>query len=635
MSAASMLHAQRVRPSPQLPSFDPMEKSIEELQRSMQAGEVTSRQLVEIYLARIAAFDKQGPTLNAISSVNPRARETADALDAERTSRGPRGPLHGIPILVKDSYETLEMPTTAGSIALATFHPKSDAFQIQRLKAAGAVILGKTNMDEFGEGITTVGTRFGRTRNPYDLDRNPGGSSGGTGVSVAANFATAGMAEDTCGSIRYPASSNNLVGLRGTQGLSSRAGMVPLSSTQDMGGPIARSVVDLAIMLDATVGPDANDPSTAGSAAHIPTSYRAGLRPEILKGARIGVVRSLFGGAPEDAEVTTVVQKRLDALKEAGAELSDVVVPGLTELLPGSSMIGADFKFDLAEYFAKHQDAPVKSLGEILDRGLFHAAFEGAMRRANAVEQRDNDAARRARIKRVAIRQAVESTLAENRLVALVYPALRRKPARIGDSQGGGSCQVSAASGLPALSLPAGFTDDAVPIGMELLGAPFSEQELLSLGYAAEQMQNLRQPPFTTPALVNGRAPAPKATTLTFGAAPSGRSERAVTALDLRYDGTTGRLNYLLRLSPPDVDRVRAVWIHQGTADKPGAGRHQLFGPSQPAEGSVVLSAPDRKDLAEGRLLVRFFVHERPGSAVDVPLAFDAEQRPGLTARGR
>jgi amidase len=438
MGAATIhLHGRQSVSPPRLPSFDPVEKSIEELQRAMQAGEVTSRQLVEIYLARVTAYDKDGPTLNAVSAVNPRARETADALDAERASRGPRDPLHGIPVLVKDSYETVEMPTTGGSIALATFHPKSDAFQIQRLKAAGAVILGKTNMDEFGEGITTVGTRFGRTRNPYDLDRNPGGSSGGTGVSVAANFAGAGMAEDTCGSIRYPASSNNLVGLRGTQGLSSRAGMIPLSTTQDIGGPIARNIVDLAIMLDATVGPDPNDPSTAESAGHIPKSYRAGLRADALKGARIGVVRSLFGSAPDDAEVTAVVQKRLDALKDAGAELSDVVVPGLTELLPGSSMIGTDFKFDLAEYLAKHEDAPVRSLGEILERGLFHSAFETTMRRANAVEQRDNDTSRRARIKRVAIRQAVESALAENRLVALVYPTLRRKPARIGDSQGG------------------------------------------------------------------------------------------------------------------------------------------------------------------------------------------------------
>jgi hypothetical protein len=191
---------------------------------------------------------------------------------------------------------------------------------------------------------------------------------------------------------------------------------------------------------------------------------------------------------------------------------------------------------------------------------------------------------------------------------------------------------VSAASGLPALSLPAGFTDDAVPIGMEFLGGPFAEQDLLSLAYAVEQMQNLRQPPFSAPALANGRPPAPKTTTLTFAGTASGRPDRGASALDLRYDATTARLHYALRLSAVDVDRIRAVWIHQGTPDKPGAGRHQLFGPSQPAEGNVVLSAADRKELADGRLLVRLFVHDRAGSATDIPLRFEAEQRSGVTA---
>src|SRR4029077_7223425 len=188
-----------------------------DLQRAMQAGAITSRMLGELYLARIDAYDKQGPALNAIAAVNPHARDAADALDAERASRGPRGPLHGIPVLVKDNYETIEMPTTAGSIALAAFHPSRDAVLVQRLKAAGAVILGKTNMHELASGITTVGSRFGQTRNPYDLDRNPGASSGGTGAAVAANFAVAGMGSDTCGSIRNPASHNSLAGLRGTQ----------------------------------------------------------------------------------------------------------------------------------------------------------------------------------------------------------------------------------------------------------------------------------------------------------------------------------------------------------------------------------------------------------------------------------
>jgi len=388
------------------PAFDLMEKSIEELQQAMQTGEVTSRQLVDIYLTRIEAYDRQGPAINAIVAVNPRARETADTLDAERASGRVRGPLHGIPVLVKDNYETIEMPTSAGSIALLGFHPPRDAFLVKRLKEAGAVIVAKTNMHELASGITNIGSRFGQTKNPYDLDRNPGGSSGGTGAAVAANFAVAGMGSDTCGSIRNPASHNNLVGLRGTQGLSSRTGIVPLSSTQDIGGPIARSIADLTIMLDATVGPDAADTSTAVSAGKIPPSYRKLLREDALKGARIGVIRSLFGTAAEDQEVSRIVQKSLDALKNAGAEVNDVVIPGLEDLLRDSSMINSDFKFDFAEYLASSPNPPVTSLGEILERGLFHRALEQSFRTRNAVESRDSEQSRRARIKRVAIRQA-------------------------------------------------------------------------------------------------------------------------------------------------------------------------------------------------------------------------------------
>src|SRR5262245_5380229 len=403
-AAGIATHGQTVSNAAGLPAvFDPFEKSIEDVQRAMESRQVTSRQLVDMYLARIAEYDQQGPALNAIKAVNPQAREAATALDTERATRGTRGPLHGIPVVVKDNYETIEMPTTAGSLALATFHPKRDAFLVQRLKAAGAVILAKTNMHEFAAGITSVGSGFGQVRNPYDLDRNPGGSSGGTGASVAANFAVAGMGSDTCGSIRNPASENNLVGLRGTRGLSSRTGIVPLSSTQDIGGPIARSIADLAILLDATVGQDPADDSTAASTGHIPPSYRATLRAEALKGARIGVVRSLFGTAAEDQEIASIVQKALDTLKKAGAEVIDVPIPGLDDLLRDSSMIAYDFKFDLADYLARSADSPVKSLGEVLERGLYHTALESTLRRLNATESRESDQSRRARIKRNAL----------------------------------------------------------------------------------------------------------------------------------------------------------------------------------------------------------------------------------------
>jgi amidase len=594
-------------------------KSIDELQRAQQAGEVTARQLVDLYLARIEAYDQRGPALNAITVINPRARDAADALDAERKARGPRGPLHGIPVLVKDNYETVEMPTSAGSIALAGFHPARDAFQVRKLKEAGAVILGKTNMHELAAGITTVGSRFEQTRNPYDLDRNPGGSSGGTGAAIAANFAAAGMGSDTCGSIRIPASHNNLVGLRGTQGLSSRIGIVPLSSTQDIGGPIARNIVDLTLMLDATVGPDPADPSTAIAAGRIPASYRALLKDASLKGTRIGVVRELFGSAAEDSEVTTIVNRALESLKKAGAEISEVTIPGLTELLRDGSMINADFKFDLAEYLAKSGGAPVKSLGEILDRGLYHSALEANFRARNAVESRDSDQSRRAKIKRVALRQAVEATLAEHRLAALVYPSLRRKPARIGDGQAGTQCQLSAHSGLPALGLPAGFSDDDLPVGIELLGAAFAEAPLLTLGYAIEQTLALRRPPFSTPALRDGKPPAALTTVVSMGGGAAAKTSSA-PALTLTYDATTSRLDYSATPNPASVG-IDAIWLHSGTVEKPGAARLRLVGPGQPVTGRVVLAAADRRDLAAGRLLIRLYPSDR-STPRDLPLTF-------------
>ncbi|HKK23855.1 MAG TPA: amidase, partial [Pseudohaliea sp.] len=232
--------------------FNPLEKSILELQVALEGGKTSSADLVDFYLERIERFDDKGPALNSMATLNPRAREQAAMLDRERRKNGPRGPLHGIPLVVKDNYQTEDMPTEAGSRSLAGFAPPEDAELVRRLRAAGVIMLGKTNMHEFAYGIESVGSAFGITRNPYDPGRNPGGSSGGTGAAVAANFAVAGLGSDTCGSIRIPAAHNALVGLRGTQGASSRNGIIPLSSTQDIGGPLARSVTDLAMLLDVT-----------------------------------------------------------------------------------------------------------------------------------------------------------------------------------------------------------------------------------------------------------------------------------------------------------------------------------------------------------------------------------------------
>ena len=607
--SVSAIYPQSTATQPSQAAYDVMEKTIPQLQEAMAAGTVTSRELVEMYLARIAAYDKQGPGLNAIVTLNPDALATAAALDAERRAGRVRGPLHGIPVVVKDNYETMEMPTTAGSIALAGFHPHTDAFQVRRLKDAGAVILGKTNMHELAAGITSISSSGGQTRNPYDLDRNPGGSSGGTGAAVAANFAVAGMGSDTCGSIRIPAGNNNLVGLRGTRGLSSRTGIVPLSSTQDIGGPLARTITDLAIMLDATVGPDPADASTRLGEGRVPKSFRdalGGYRPplqsaEALKGTRIGVVRTLFGTAPEDQEVTAVVNKALDTIKQSGAEVLDVTVPGLDDLLRDSSVINAEFKFDLADYLGRHEDAPVKSLGEILERGLYHSALEAGFRLRNAPEKRDTEEYRRAMILRTALHQTVLAVLDEYRLNAMVYPTLRRKAARIPDAQAGSNCQLSAHSGLPALGVPAGFTDDGVPVGMDLLGRDFGDAELLSIGFSLEPLLKLRRPPFSTPALENGKAPAPR---------------RFMTAIgEFTYDIPTGALTY--KSSPEHInaagaDRVTAIWIHRGDEQKPGAAVHRLFARGDTTSPvTVTLSNVDRQALVDGKLLARVYSADR------------------------
>lgn len=602
-------------------AFDVVGLSIAQLQQAMADGRVTSRGLVEAYIARIEAYDAAGASLNAIAMVNPEARVAADALDADRAAGRIRGPLHGIPVLVKDNYETIEMPTAAGSIALAGSHPKRDAVLVQRLKAAGAVILGKTNMHELAAGITTVGTTFGQTRNPYDPTRNPGGSSGGTGAAIGAEFAAAGLGSDTCGSIRIPSAHNNLVGLRGTQGSSSRTGIVPLSSTQDIGGPLARSIADLAILLDVTVGPDPADASTVTHGRRL-ASFREAVGRGTLKGAKFGLVRSLFGSAPEDAEVTAVLDKALAALKAAGAMVEDVAVPGLDELLRGSSMLNADFKADLADYLSTIDNPPVHSLGEILEAGLIHSSLEAGMRTRNAVPSRDTEPARRARVKRAALASVIDAVIDEQQLTALVYPTLRRKAARIGEAQAGSNCQVSASSGLPALSVPAGFTDDGLPVGLELMGRAFGDVELVQVGAAIEATLATRQLPFSTPRLVDGHAPAPLRARVVFDADQAGTG--GALAVDLIYDAATSTLGYEMSSAFTTSNNVRAVWIHAGSSAAPGAARHRLFAPRMPLRGSVALTTADRRALAETQLLVRLYADGEPAWR-DVSLQFDGE----------
>ena len=492
---------------PDLPAvdagFDPLEASIAELQVAMGTGSITSRDLVEYYFARIAEFD---PALRSIATLNPGALARADALDLERAETGARGPLHGIPLLLKDNFETRGMPTTAGSILLQGFEPDHNAEVVKRLRSAGAIILGKTNMHEFAYGITTVGSGFGTTHNPYDPRRNPGGSSGGTAVAVTANFAAAGLGTDTCGSIRIPAAHNNLVGLRGTQGLVSRSGIVPLSHTQDIAGPLARSVADLATVLDAIAGFDANDEQTAASSGNVPASYLAALGSNAIAGIRIGLLEDLLIVDPEDTEVAPIFGAAMSEMQALGAHIERIRIPGFEALqssrIDGFFVLIHDFKQDINDYLGSHEDAPVKTLEEILLSGQYHPSIDESLRLSQAMDERSAAEYLSELANRDRFRLAVLAAMAAQDLDVLAYPSMRRKAALIDEAQPGSNCRLSANTGLPALSLPAGFTEDGMPVGLELLARPWREALLLSIGHTYEQATRHRRPPILQHAVI-------------------------------------------------------------------------------------------------------------------------------------
>ncbi|MGE5731872.1 MAG: amidase family protein, partial [Gemmatimonas sp.] len=441
LTLTTAIHSQSVTPSRRTDIV--FEASITELQSAMKAGRVRSVDLVDAYLARINAYDHAGPALNALIRLNPSARGDAAALDAERAAGKVRGPLHGIPIILKDNYGTRDLITSAGTIALAGMRTPDDAFQVRRLREAGAVILGKSNMHELASGITTISSIGGQTCNPYDPDRNPGGSSGGSGAAVAASFSAVAWGSDTCGSIRIPSAVHNLFGLRPTKGLTSIAGIVPLSHTQDVAGPLARTVMDLAIALDATVGPDSADAATRILDNQPVPRFVSALDTTSLRGARIGVFTEYFGTEADDQEVTRIVRAALDKMKARGATVVDVTIPGLDSVASRASVINFEFKYDLIDYLAKIPDAPVKSLGEALDNGLYDVALDQPLHQREASGTRDNDLYRVAIARRTTSRDMVVAFLDSAKLDAIVYPTVRRKAAFIGDPQRGANCQLS------------------------------------------------------------------------------------------------------------------------------------------------------------------------------------------------
>ena len=593
--------------SAQAAPIEVVEATIPELQAAMAKGALTSRQLVLAYLARIAAYDRAGPALNSVITLNGNALAEADALDRERAAKGPRGALHGIPVLVKDNFDTKDMPTSGGTLALASHRPAKDAEQVARLRAAGAIILGKTTLQELAAGIITISSLSNQTRNPYDPLRNPGGSSGGTGAAVAASFAAAGMGSDTCGSIRIPAAYQNLFGLRATRGLSSRTGVIPLSDTQDVAGPLARSVTDLAIMLDATVGEDKADAVTLGADQRKPGTYLDSLTPGALKGARIGVVRSMFGMSPDDVEGRPVYEQALARLRGAGAEVVDVEIPALNELLADSNAISFEFLEDFARYLAAHPGAPVASLQAIVAAGLHHDQLE--VRFADALSQpgRASPGYQTVLAKRAATRAVADALLAKERLDALLYPSSLGRPPLIGAENIASNCRLSAVTGLPALAMPAGFTVRGLPVGIELLGAAFSEPRLLALAYGWEQAAKPRQAPFSTPPLIAGKPPGARNGSATINAG------KASAALTWRYDPLTARLAVQALATGTGRDAPLALALHRSPDGKPGPVLVQLLAQGERrGAAELVLDARARADLEAGRLYATLHTQAQP-----------------------
>lgn len=605
---------------PDAHGFEVFEATIPELQAALASGRVTSVALVDAYLARIKAYDRDGPRLNTIIRLNPKARAEAAALDRERRAGHVRGRLHGIPVILKDNYGTADLPTTAGSLALAGLVPPRDAFQVQRLREAGAIILGKANLHELASGITTISSLGGQTRNPYDPTRNPGGSSGGSAAAVAASFAAIAYGSDTCGSIRIPAAFNGLFGLRPTKGLSSISGIIPLSHTQDVAGPLARSVTDLAIGLDATVGPDPSDPATAILEGRPLPRFVAALDSGALRGARLGLLRTYVGSEPEEAEADRIVRAAVERMKALGAEIVDVDLPGIDTLAARASVINYEFKYDLSDYLARTPGAPVRSLSEILAHGLYHAALRDALRRRDTLGTRDSAPYRLALARRDTVRSAVLRLMDEKRLDALVYPTMRREAAPLGEPQTGSTCQLSASTGLPALSAPAGFTRDGLPLGVELLGRPLADARLVALAYAYEQAVHPRRPPSTTPPLVNGRAPEP--VTLTIHTTGRGPGSVAGT---VRYDPVRGRLDYSTRVSGVGTDAVYAVTLDRTGPGSAPAVLYRISGPGVlRATGEVALDGAERSDLVAGRVVLTLYTRAQPLGAARAPLVLPA-----------
>jgi amidase len=486
--------------------FDLQTAGIADIQAAVASGALTYERLVQLYLNRIEAYDKNGPRLNAVLAINPRALEIARALDAERRNRGLRSPLHGIPIAVKDNVDVSDMPSAAGTLALAGSVPRRDATVIARLRDAGAIIFLKTNMDELALGSYGVSSLGGQILNPYDLARHPGGSSGGTAVAITAAFATVGIATETGVSIRSPASNSSIVGIAPSEGLVSRSGVVPNSFTQDRIGPHARTVADAALLLDYMRGFDADDLSTSQSLGRIGREPLNGkLEERALEGARIGVLRDLFRKGDEFAPINRLIDAQIEMVARQGATVERELTTGtdLLAALPTMRLNVYELRAGLDAYL-RRRGGPVKSLAELAASGKYLREKRIDDRFADALKvQMDTDAEYLARLeRRQTTRQMLVDLMEKRRVDALVYPfkSLAAPKIGIGDD-GTRDNPLSAVTGLPAIVVPAGVSAEGLPIAIEFLGPPFSEPRLIQLAHAYERAGQLRKAPRTTPGL--------------------------------------------------------------------------------------------------------------------------------------
>ncbi len=502
--------------------FNPFEKSISEISAALNNNEITSEQLVKYYLERIEAYDKQGPAINSIITVNEQALETAKQLDKERQNTGSRSILHGVPIVVKDNFDVKGMPTSGGSVALKGAYPNEDAFTVQKLKDAGAIIIAKTNMSELAASYGRLGysSLGGLTLNPYNLNRDASGSSSGTAAAVTANFAVFGLGTDTSASVRGPANVTGLVGIRPTTGLTSRSGVIPSSLTFDTTGPLARSVEDAAIALSFMAGVDEEDDKTLSAKGHIVEDYSKDLDNTALQTARIGVAVDFFG---DNEEVDKITNKAIEKMKEMGTEAIPVSFSELTQYL-WTPIIGpindADFKVQFEEYLKKLPEGQPKTLEEVIKisespevlnsatpvnpgrlEGLKTALKQAEFKDSAEYNELINDMSK--------VRDEIQTIMEKENLDALVFPTMscpassrfdKEDPTYVCEAYDTyAASYVASATGFPEITVPAGVTEQEVPVGISFLGVAYSEKSLLDLAYSFEQATEARTLPKTTP----------------------------------------------------------------------------------------------------------------------------------------